>query len=154
MSKITEAVEPVITPVITGMGYEVVDIEYKKQPEGMVLTVYIDKPQSDVDLNDCESVSRAIDPLLDEADPIPGSYYLSVSSPGLDRPLKKSADFLRNIGKEIAVTLYAAANGSSKHRGVIVALDEDAAVLTLDCGGKAAEFPLSNIASAKLWIEI
>ncbi|MBQ1818336.1 MAG: ribosome maturation factor RimP [Clostridia bacterium] len=105
--KLTERVAALIGPVITELGYELYDVEFRKEYGNWELLITIDAPQG-VSLEDCERVSRAIDPVLDEADPIEQAYYLTVSSVGLDRPLKLSKDFDRNIGANVDVKLYTA----------------------------------------------
>lgn len=108
--KTTELVESLLRETVEAMGFSLCDVEFQKEHGNWVLTLYIDR-EGGVDLNDCERVSRAVDPILDEADPIEQHYYLSVSSLGLDRPLKKDADFARNLGKELVVRLYAPQDG-------------------------------------------
>src|SRR5690606_40192933 len=86
---------------------ELVDVEYVKEPSGWVLRVFIDKPGG-VDLEDCRQVSEALDLKLDEEDPIPGSYCLEVSSPGLERPVKKPSDYQRFAGRKAQIRTYSA----------------------------------------------
>ena len=97
-------------------------MEFARESGNWVLTLYIDR-DGGVDLDACEKISRLVDPILDEADPIDRSYYLSVSSLGIDRPLKKDADFERNIGKELEVRLYRPLNGSKSFKGVLRSFD-------------------------------
>lgn len=104
--RIAEKIKELTETAITQLGYRLYDIDFLKEPEGYVLTVYIDA-DSPVTLDDCEKVSRAIEPIIDEADPITQPYYLSVSSIGLDRPLKIEEDFKRNIGNNLDIKLYA-----------------------------------------------
>lgn len=104
--KVTTKVEELVAPILSQMGYELVDVEYQKQKTGMALTIVIDSANG-INITDCELVSHAIDKPLDELDPTNGEfYYLNVSSPGLDRPLKKEADFKRNSNKEVEVKFY------------------------------------------------
>ena len=107
--KTTEIVDSLVRGKIAEMGYELDEVEYVKEYGSMVLTLYIDS-ENGVTIDDCEKVSRAIDPILDENDPIEEAYYLSVSSIGIDRPLKKDKDFERNMGKKLQVKLYAPIN--------------------------------------------
>ena len=104
--KIIETVRGLVESKVNELGYRVYDIDFGKEPEGYVLTIYIDA-ESPITLDDCEKVSRAVEPVLDEADPITQPYYLSVSSIGLDRPLTIDEDFKRNLGKQIDIKLYA-----------------------------------------------
>ncbi len=90
--KTTEIIDKLLRPKIEELGYEIVDIEYVKKYGQMNLTVFIDIPRG-VSLDDCELVHNAVNPILDEADPIKEAYVLNISSPGLDRPFKKQRDF-------------------------------------------------------------
>lgn len=106
-----------VVPIIEEMGYEVVEVEYSKQVDGMNLVFYIDNDQG-VTINDCEKVTKVIDPILDELNPTDDKpYILSVSSPGIDRPLKTERDFNRNMGKEIEITLFSKLNGKKLFKG-------------------------------------
>ena len=87
-----------------------------------------------MNIDDCERVSRAVDPLLDEADPIEQAYMLSVSSLGLDRPLKKDADYTRNLGKRIEIKLFAPKDGKKEFKGELVSFDETNVVVRLEKG--------------------
>ncbi|MDO4493250.1 MAG: ribosome maturation factor RimP [Clostridia bacterium] len=131
--KTTEIVEQLTKPVVENMGFELCDVEFIKEYGNWTLTLYIDK-EGGVDLNDCEAVSRAVDPVLEEADPIAQAYYLSVSSLGIDRPLKKDRDFERNLGKEVTAKLYAPVNGKKEFTGVLESFNEESFVLTLEKG--------------------
>lgn len=104
--KITEKVAEIVEPKINELGYELYDVEFKKEYGNWELLILIDK-EGGVDLDDCEKVSRAVDPILDESDPIEQAYYLTVSSVGIDRHLKLDKDFDRNLGQKIDVKLYA-----------------------------------------------
>lgn len=131
-----ETVERLVSQTIADMGYELCDVEFQKEQGNWVLTLYINK-EGGVTLDDCEAVSRAVDPVLDEADPIEQAYYLSVSSLGIDRPLKRDADFERNMGKKLVVRLYAAVNGSKQITGSLLAFDAHTVTLKLDDGSEA-----------------
>lgn len=122
--KIKDLAVEKVGPIIQQMGYDVVDCEYVKQSDGMNLVFYIDC-DSGVTLDDCEKVSKVIDPVLDEinlTDDKP--YTLCVSSPGLDRPLKTERDFKRNEGKEIEITLFAKQEGKKVFGGTLKSYDE------------------------------
>lgn len=112
-------VEKFAQPIAEEMGFIYVDTEYVKQGKNFLLTLVIDKPGG-VQLNDCERLSRAVEAVLDEKDPIAGPYCLCVSSPGIDRPLKNSADFERCLGDSIDVKLYRAFEGKKDYTGVLV----------------------------------
>jgi len=117
-----DVVEELVSKTVQELGYELVEVEFLKEQEGWVLTLYIDHPNG-ITLDDCERVSRAVDPILDREDPIEQTYYLSVSSLGLDRPLKKDRDFQRNIGKQITVKLYAPIEKKKEFTGTLTAFD-------------------------------
>ena len=122
--KIIGAVRTLVEPVISELGYDLVDVEYKREMQGMVLTVFIDR-QGGVTLDDCERVSVAVDPLLDDQDLITGSYYLSVSSPGLDRPLKTDMDLNRYLGEPVDIKLYKPVNKCKSFVGILSSFDKD-----------------------------
>ncbi len=139
LSKTTELIEKALEPAITSMGYRIVDVEIGKENGNKVLTVTIAHPngisptnsERRIGLDDCERVSRAIDPILDELDPIEDAYYLSVSSPGIDRPLKRPDDFKFSIGKEVEVRFYQPVDGKKSYIGTISAFDESADTVTI-----------------------
>ena len=105
--KTTETVDALLRPMVEEMGYVLDEVEYQKEQGNWVLTLYLERQDgTSVDMDDCERVSRAVDPVLDEADPIKEAYYLSVSSIGLDRPLKKDRDFARNLDKKVVLRAF------------------------------------------------
>lgn len=117
--QVVESAEKTLTPIINEMGYDVVEIEYKKQYESMTLTIYIDN-DSGITLDDCEKVSEAVSDILDEIDISQGqSYNLNVSSSGADRPLKTERDYRKNLGKEIEVKLFAPIKGQKTYKGML-----------------------------------
>lgn len=113
-------VEEIALPVVEALGFRYVDTEYAKQGQDWLLTVYIDK-DGGVLIDDCETVSRALETILDEKDLIADSYILCVSSPGLDRPLKSERDFARCMGKKIDIKLYKPFEGRKEYTGVLTA---------------------------------
>ena len=122
--KTIEICENLCKEKIASLGFELCDVEYQKEYGDWVLTFYIDKPGG-VTIDECEAVSRAIEPILDEADPIEQEYVLSVSSLGIDRPLKKTRDFERAMGTELEIKLYAPQDGKKQWIGTLIAFDED-----------------------------
>lgn len=126
-----QRVEQLLKGTVEELGYELCDVEFLKEYGDWVLTLYINKPDG-VTIDDCERVSRTVDPILDEADPIEQAYYLSVSSLGLDRPLKKDADFQRNIGKRIEIKLFAPQDGKKEFFGELLRFDEATVVVQLE----------------------
>lgn len=123
-------------PIITELGYELVEVAYQKESNGMNLIFYIDKEEG-IAIEDCEKVTRAIDGVLEEANPTNDSpYILVVSSLGIDRPLKTNRDFDRNIGKEIEIKFYAPHPTLKKKaiEGVLAGYDEE--VVKITCNGE------------------
>ncbi len=122
--KVKSICEEKVNPIIEQMGYEVIEIDYSKHVDGMNLIFYIDNDKG-ITIDDCEKVTRAIDPVLEELDPTDNKpYILSVSSPGIDRPLKTERDFKRNESKEIEITLFSKLNGKKLFKGVLKAWSE------------------------------
>jgi len=122
--KVKAICEEKIVPLIEEVGYEVVEVEYVKKSDGMNLTFYIDS-ENGVQIEDCEKVSRLVDEVIDEINPTDDQpYILSVSSPGIDRPLKTERDFRRNLNKEIKVTLFAKVDGKKEFVGELTAFDD------------------------------
>ena len=108
--EIAERVKQIAGPKAEELGLELIDCEYKKEGGRRVLRLYIDK-KGGVGLDDCEAVSRSVEPVLDSEDFIDEAYTFEVSSPGLDRPLKTDSDFVRYEGEDVEVGLYAAIDG-------------------------------------------
>ena len=125
--------EQLLKEPVEALGFTLCDVEFVKEHGDWVLTLYIDKPGG-VTIDDCERVSRAVDPMLDEADPIEQGYFLSVSSLGLDRPLKKDADYERNLGKRVEVKLFAPKDGKKEFVGELLRFDENIVVIRLEKG--------------------
>lgn len=131
---VVELTKKAVIGPLTDMGYELVDVEYEKQYGQMTLTVFIYK-DGGVDLDDCEKVSRALDPVLDEVNPTQNQpYSFNVSSPGLDRPFKTQRDYERNYGQEVEVKLYAPLKGKKLYEGVLVKKEDN--TFTILCEGK------------------
>lgn len=130
LSKTTELIEKAIAPTVQSLGYRIVDVEIGQENGNKVLTVVIAQPNG-ISLDDCEKVSKAIDPILDELDPIEDAYYLSVSSPGIDRPLKRPDDIKDAIGKEVEVRLYQPIGTKKIHIGILTAFDQSADTITI-----------------------
>jgi len=129
--KLTDRIFELLEPTVKNLGYELYEVEFQKEYDNWVLTLFIDK-EGGIDLDDCERVSNAVDPILDEADPIEQAYYLSVSSIGIDRPLKKDKDFQRNIGKKLDVRLYAPMGGKKEFTGELISFDAESFTVKTD----------------------
>ena len=131
--KTTQRVEELVKNTVEALGFELCDVEFQKEYGNWVLTLYIDKPDG-VTIDDCETVSKAVDPVLDETDPIEQAYYLSVSSLGLDRPLKKDGDYRRNIGKRIEIKLFAPTGGNKEFTGELLSFDDETVCIRTEKG--------------------
>ena len=129
--KITEIVEEIALPVVQEAGLELVDVDYVKEGGHWYLRIFIDKPGG-VGIEDCRFISLKIDKLLDEKDPIPQAYSLEVSSPGIDRPLKKPADFNRYKGRKAIIKTYQPINGKKEFSGRLEGVQADSVVLDTD----------------------
>ena len=132
---IAETVSELIRQTVLENGCSLWDVEYVKEGADWHLRITIDKPGG-VGIDDCERVHRAIDPLLDEADPIENFYYLEVSSPGIERELRTDAHLAASIGALCEARLFAAQNGAKAHTGRLTGFDADTLTLTPD-GGEA-----------------
>ncbi len=124
-------VEGLVQPIVDEHGFELVDVEYLKEMGQWYLRVYVDK-EGGIFINDCETVSRALDAKMEENNPIKDGYILEVSSPGLDRPLKKEKDFKRSIGRKVEVKLYKPLNGSKLYEGILEGFTDDTVEIRVD----------------------
>lgn len=153
--RVVDIVEELALPIVRGQGLELVDVEYKKEGSNWFLRVLIDKPEG-VDIDDCSRVSEQLSERLDQVDPIPSAYFLEVSSPGAERPLKKPADFERAVGRYVHVSLYQPLEGQKSFEGVLLSYGEDGAELEIKEKGAAKQvvIPVTEVASARLAIEL
>lgn len=137
-----------IEPVANGLGYEVVDIEFRPHPSNGLLRVFIDQ-EGGIQLEDCEKVSRQLSAMLDVEDPIPGHFNLEVSSPGLDRALRKAEDFERFAGSMVKIRMAMPnLEGQRNFTGKLLGLKEGEVLLEAD--GVTHNLPLGGIDSARL----
>lgn len=150
MAKVTELVTKLALPVVEEARCELWDVEYVREAGTWFLRIYIDK-DGGVDILDCEKVSRVLSDLLDEADPIEGSYTLEVSSAGAERPLKRPGDFARFMGSPVAVKLYKARNGRKEFAGVLAGYEDGNVTITV--GDAAMTFTKEEVALCRLRIE-
>ncbi len=143
-------VEALAKPIAEGLGYELFDVEYVKEGPDFFLRLFITKADG-IAIEDCEAMSRAIDPLLDEADLIKDHYYLEVSSVGLDRPLKKEKDFLYFMGEAIEVKLFRAVEGSDYWVGQLTAYEDGQ--FTIDAKGKELVLSVKDARLIRPWVD-
>ena len=148
--KVTELVAKLAEPVVKAHGCELWDVEYVREGSEYFLRLYLDK-ESGVDINDCENVSRAMDPILDEADPIPTSYHFEVCSAGLERTLKRPADFARFMGSPVTVKLYRPRNGLKEIPCVLTGYEDGR--VTVVSGKETVTFEKSEVALVRLRVE-
>lgn len=148
-------VEELARPLAEERGLELVDVELVKEGPNRYLRVYIDK-EGGVNFDDCEAVSRAVDTKLDEIWPDPPYDYFEVSSPGLERPLKRDKDFARYAGHLVAVTTYAPVDGQKQFVGTLVGLIDGNVVLQVSQGknaGKEVSLDRKQVASSRLHVD-
>ena len=149
MNKVEEAVTKLVEPLVQEAACVLWDVEYVKEAGQWFLRVYIDR-EGGVGIADCERVSRAIDPMLDEMDVIPDSYIFEVSSAGAERQLKKEQDFLQFMGHLAEIKLYRAIDGGKEHVGTLAAYENGN--VTLKSAGAVRRFEKNDIAMVKLRI--
>ena len=148
--KVTELVAEFARPIVEAHGCELWDVEYVREGSDYFLRLYLDK-EGGVNSDDGEAVSRAVDPILDEKDPIPGSYHFEVCSAGLERVLKRPGDFERFLGSPITVKLYRPRNGLKE---IPCGLKEyDAGELTVEAGKETITLEKSEVAQVRLRVE-
>lgn len=146
MANAAERVYTLIKETVEEQGVSLWDVRFLKEGASWYLRVFIDKPQG-VDINDCTNVSRAIDPIIDEADPIDKSYYLEVCSPGLERELTRPSHFEGVVGEKIKVKLYKAVDSKKEFIGILKAYGEKVLLATEDGD---LEFDRKDISKANL----
>ena len=148
--KVTELVESFAKPIVEAHGCELWDVEYVREAGEWYLRLYLDK-EGGVDIDDCEAVSRAVDPVLDEKDPIPGSYHFEVCSAGLERTLKRPGDFQRFLGSPVTVKLYRPRNGLKEIPCVLKGYADGS--VTVEAGKETITFTKSEVALVRLRVE-
>ena len=152
MKKITEVVWALAEPAVQAQGCRIWDVEYVREAGQWYLRLYLDK-DGGVDILDCEAVSRRVSDLLDEADPIEGSYTLEIGSAGAERVLKRPADFQRYLNSPVLVKLYKPVDGRKEFPGTLTAYNEANGSLTVDLNGTAYTFGKKDVALCRLRVE-
>ena len=150
MAKVTDLVSRLAAPAVEAAGCELWDVEYVREAGSWFLRLYIDKPGG-VDILDCETVSRTVSDLLDEADPIEVSYTFEVSSAGAARPLKRPGDFARFLGSPVLVKLYKARDGRKEFPGHLAGYQNGDITITMN--GEDITFSKDEVALCRLRIE-
>lgn len=151
--KVAEAVIELIEPTLRDLQIELVEVKYAKEGKNWVLKVFIDSPKG-VDLDMCTMVSEKISDILDENDPVSDAYFLEVSSPGAERPLKGPDDYKKAVGKNVRVTTYESIDGQSVFEGALESVEEDHLSIAVKdkTRVKVVDIPVKIIASARLAI--
>lgn len=142
--------ESLLLPIVEKQGIEIYDVEYVKEGADWYLRAYIDKPGG-VDINDCESVSRALSDVLDREDFIAEAYILEVSSPGLGRALKKDKHLEKSLGEEVELKTYKPVDGCKEFAGILKAYDDK--TITIEIENKEISFAKSDVALIRLALD-
>ena len=148
--KITQTVAALAKPIVEARDCSLWDVEYVREGADYILRVAIDK-EGGVDIDDCEAISRALDPILDEHDPIPDRYQFEVCSAGLERALKRPEDFARFLGSPVTVKLYRPVNGLKEIPAVLRGYEDGR--VTVDTGKDTVTFEKSQVALVRLRVE-
>ena len=151
MSKVTDTVGQLVTPILDELNLELVDIEYVKEGRDWFLRVFIDK-ETGVDIEECGLVSEKLSEKLDEVDPIPYNYFLEVSSPGAERPLKNAKDFEKAVGKNVYIKTYEPIDGDKTFEGILTHFDGETVTveIKIKTRKKSIEIPYEKVANARL----
>ena len=148
--KITQQVAEFAEPIVREHGCSLWDVEYVREGGEWFLRLYIDK-EGGVDIADCEAISRAVDPILDEKDPIPDSYSFEVCSAGLERQLKRPSDFAQFMGASVTVRLYSVKNGAKEHTGTLRGYEDGAVSIETPAGMQ--QFEKNEVAMVRLHVD-
>lgn len=143
---IQQVITELATPIVEGLNYELVDVEFIKEGASWYLRVYIDKPGG-ISIDDCQAVSEKMSEALDKSDPIEQFYYLEVSSPGLERPLKTERDFIKYKGELVEVKLFKPVDGKKIFEGELIGLIGD--MIVINQGSNNVEFEKEKVAIVK-----
>lgn len=147
---IERKVEELVKPLIEEAGYELIALEYVKEGADWYLRFFIDHPRG-ITIDDCETISRKIEEVLDRVDPIPGSYILEVSSPGIERPLRSEEDFIKYQGSLVLINTYAPIEGKKSFKGILKGSSADEIIVTVD--KKDLSIPRKLISKAQLTVD-
>lgn len=146
MANIEEKVEELLKPIVNSIGYKIYDIEYAKEAKNYFLRIFIDKENGSIDLEDCEKVNNAITDILDEANYIKEQYFLEVSSPGIERIIRKDTQLEENIGNSIEIRLFKPLNGQKIYQGILKEFNDQEIIIEND---NNVNIPRKNISLIK-----
>ncbi|MBD8013924.1 ribosome maturation factor RimP [Microbacterium sp. APC 3898] len=155
MSKITEQIEKIAQPITSELALELVDVEFLKEGRNWFLRVYVDNPEAPIDIDQCALVSEKLSEILDQLDPIEQNYFLEVSSPGAERPLKKEKDFEKAIGKFIYIKTYEPVEDAKEFEGYLKSYDDEQVEIEIKIKTrrKIINIPKDKIAIIRLAID-
>lgn len=145
-TKVEELMKKISIPVLDELNFTFVDTEFVKEGPNRFLRLYIDKPEG-ITLDDCQKVSEKLSVILDEVDPIEENYFLEVSSPGIDRPLKTDDDFKKALNEDVEINLYKAVNGIKRYEGKLIDYDDESFTIQ---GDKIGEIKLDKNVVSKI----
>ncbi len=148
MNKIEEAVWTMAEPLAEQNGLELIEVEFVKEGSEWYLRLYLDKENGTVELDDCEKISRLVSDQLDKKDPIEQAYRLEVSSPGIERPLKRDKDFLRFKGEKVRAKVFMPINGQKEFVGELG--EVDAQTIQIICDGESVSVPRDKVSKIHL----
>jgi len=146
--KLEKAVTALVEPVCVAAGLDLVLVEFRREPAGRILRLYIDRPEGGVTMEDCTHISRQVTDLLDVSMDDIGPYNLEVSSPGINRPLVKPADYKRFTGHLVRIRLHAPVDGQKKFKGTLITATDETVQIETDKG--TVSFDFSQIARTRL----
>lgn len=149
-NKVEDTVRSIVLPLIEPAGFELVDLEYKKEGNDWVLRFFIDH-ENGIDHEACQTVSHLVGDELDKLDPIPHAYFLEVSSPGIERPLKTIKDFTRFSGEKVQIKLFSAKNGQKEYIGKLLGMENDQVAISVN--ESKLLFNMNEIAKARLIVD-
>lgn len=149
MASIEERVEKLIVSKVEEMGYSLYDVQYAKEGKDYFLRIFIDKQDGGIDLNDCEKVNDGINGLLDEADYIKEQYFLEVSSPGIERLLRKDKHLQSAIQKEVEINLFKPLNNKKQFVGILKEFDDEKLIISETENNEKIQIERKNISLIK-----
>ena len=149
-----EKIASIVEPALDGEGYSLVDLEYRREGRSWVLRVFIDKPDGGITLDDCQKASRLLGPILDVEDVIDGRYFMEVSSPGINRRIRKKGDFEKFAGAKVKMQLRSPVDGRKRITGIIEGVEGDKVFIRKESAGlpELSRVPLAAITRANLQI--
>ena len=153
IKEIVDRVKELLLPILEEGGFELVDVEFVREPVGWVLRIYADRPEGGITISDCQWISERIGTLLDVEDLIPHAYNLEVSSPGLDRPLKTRRDFERHVGIVVKIKTHEPMDNQRNFKGEIVSTSERGVTIHDVSRNANVEIPYGNIKSARVDVD-